>query len=99
WRDGLSQGLAGDAAGRRRALPASPRAVARVVQALLHGLAMQAAADPNAFDRDEMLDLCLDLLGTYLQVAPRPRSRRKRTAQQPAAVNGFKTNGTAATEG
>src|SRR5262249_50403749 len=42
WRDNLSQGLAADAAGRRRGLPASPRAVATVVQALLHGLAMQA---------------------------------------------------------
>jgi AcrR family transcriptional regulator len=98
WRTNLSMGLAADAAARRIGRAASPRAMATVVQALLHGLAMQAAADPNAFDRDEMLDLCLDLLGTYLQVAPRPRSRRRPT-QHTAPMNGSNTHRTGATEG
>jgi AcrR family transcriptional regulator len=51
---------------------ASPRAFATLVQALLHGLGMQRAADPNAFDPQEMLDLCLDVLGSYLNQPPSP---------------------------
>src|SRR5205085_4418048 len=61
--------------------PVAPRTVASFVQALLHGLAMQRAADPDAYDRQEMLELCLDLLGTYF------RRRRGRKAD-PAAANG-----------
>lgn len=85
WRTNLGRGLAADAGARRVGRKASPRAVATVVQALLHGLAMQAAADPDAFDRDEVLNLCLDLLGTYLEVTPRPRPRRKRPTKHSAA--------------
>jgi AcrR family transcriptional regulator len=62
--------LAGDFAealppanGQRRV---SPRTLATFVQALLHGLAIQRVADPASYDRGEMLDLCLDLLGRYL---------------------------------
>lgn len=44
----------------------SPRTLATFVQALVHGLAMQRAADPDAYDRAEMLKLCLHLLGNYL---------------------------------
>jgi hypothetical protein len=58
--------------------PVSPRTLASFVQALLHGLAMQRAADPDAYDRQEMLELCLDVLGTYFR---RPRRRRGRTAR------------------
>ena len=42
--------LAGDLASRRGAA-VSPRTFATLVQALLHGLAMQRAADPDAYDR------------------------------------------------
>jgi AcrR family transcriptional regulator len=45
---------------------ASPRTLATFVQALLHGLAIQRVADPGCYDRQEMLTLCLDLLGIYL---------------------------------
>ncbi len=65
----------GGAAGPR---PVSPRTVASFVQALLHGLAMQRAADPDAYDRQEMLELCLDLLGTFF--------RRRRPGRKPAAA-------------
>jgi AcrR family transcriptional regulator len=52
----------------------SARTFASFVQALLHGLAMQRAADPDAYDRQEMLELCLDVLGTYLRPRETPPS-------------------------
>jgi AcrR family transcriptional regulator len=85
WRSHMSQGLASDLAERRPARQVSPRALATLVQALLHGLAMQRAADPNAFDNEEMLDLCLDLLGTYLGNTPRARKKRTPAANKRSA--------------
>ncbi|HMF18762.1 MAG TPA: TetR family transcriptional regulator C-terminal domain-containing protein, partial [Gemmataceae bacterium] len=58
----------------------SARTVASLIQAVFHGVAMQAAADPNAFDRAEMTNLCLDLLNNYL-TEPSPRARASRTAR------------------
>jgi hypothetical protein len=40
--------------------------MASLVQAILHGLTMQIAVDPKAFDREEMVSLCSAVLGTYL---------------------------------
>jgi AcrR family transcriptional regulator len=40
----------------------SPRGLASFVQALVHGLLVQRAADPKAFDRTEMLALCVGVL-------------------------------------
>ncbi len=37
-----------------------------LVQAILHGLAMQSAADPAAVDADEIIEMCIDLLRSYL---------------------------------
>jgi AcrR family transcriptional regulator len=71
WRDHLAGDVAGDLE-RRPGRKASPRTVATLVQAILHGLAIQRAADPDVYDRQEMLDLCLDLLGAYLRRAPVP---------------------------
>ena len=56
---------------------ADPRLLGTLVQALLHGLSMQLAADPAAFDREAMLRLCLDLLGGYLHPAGRPANSRE----------------------
>jgi AcrR family transcriptional regulator len=70
WRDHLARDVADDLE-RRPSKKASPRTFATLVQAILHGLAIQRAADPDAYDRQEMLDLCLDLLGAYLRRAPR----------------------------
>jgi AcrR family transcriptional regulator len=70
WRVHMAQDFAAklaDKSGRRVA----PRTFASLVQALLHGLAMQRAADPEAYDHQEMLDLCLDVLGSYLNQQPR----------------------------
>src|SRR5262249_49598190 len=83
WRSHMAQGLADDLAQGNTTRPVPPRAMASLIQALLHGLSMQAAADPGAFDREEMVRLCLDLLGTYLGVRDRAaapsgkRGRRK----------------------
>ena len=77
----MARDVAGDLE-RRPGKKASPRAVATLVQALLHGLFMQRAADPDAYDREEMLDLCLDMLGAYLRpgerAIPKPVGRRRR---------------------
>jgi AcrR family transcriptional regulator len=86
WRTHMARDLAEELARRGRKARHSPRALATFIQALLHGLAMQRAADPGAYDRQEMLDLCLDVLGGYLgeaarRSAPRPPRRR-------APVNG-----------
>lgn len=72
WRGHMAAGLAEDMARNPHAPAVSPRALASLVQALLHGLSVQLAADPEAFDRAEVLQLCLDVLGSYLRV-PRPR--------------------------
>jgi AcrR family transcriptional regulator len=70
WRSNMAQGLEKDLASRPGAKRVSPRALATLIQAILHGLAMQAAADPNAFDRQEMLNLCLELIGDYVEGKP-----------------------------
>jgi AcrR family transcriptional regulator len=80
WRSDMAGGLAADVASGRSTRPVAPRAMATVVQALLHGLGMQSAADPGAFDRQEVLDLCLDMLGTYLGVRTGPPAGRKEGA-------------------
>src|SRR5436309_1618620 len=61
WRGGLAGFLAGAFEQKPPARSVSPRALAIFVQALLHGLAVQTAADPKAFCPEEMLDLCRDL--------------------------------------
>jgi hypothetical protein len=71
WRTHLAEDFA-------RALPAgqssvSPRTLAAFVQALLHGLAIQRKVDPAAYDRQEMLTLCSELLGNYLE-KPAPQA-------------------------
>jgi AcrR family transcriptional regulator len=66
WRGNMAAGLERDLKSRRLPARASPRALASLVQAILHGLIMQLAANPNAFDRSEMLDLCQDILSSYL---------------------------------
>jgi AcrR family transcriptional regulator len=77
WRDHVARDVADDLA-RRRASAVSPRTVATFVQALLHGLAIQRDADPNSYDRQEMLDLCLGLLGNYLHPSTPPATNGSR---------------------
>jgi AcrR family transcriptional regulator len=82
WRSKMGQGLALDLARRPAVRPVSPRALATLVQAILHGLAMQHAADPGSFRTEELLHLCLDMLGIYLwgdagNGAPKRRKKSK----------------------
>ncbi len=67
WRDYMARDLAGDLK-RRPGKKASPRAAATLIQAVLHGLFMQRDADPDAYDRQEVLDLFLDMFGAYLRL-------------------------------
>jgi AcrR family transcriptional regulator len=81
WRSRMGEGLARDLVPEA---DVSPRALAALVQAILHGLSVQLAADPNAFDRPEMLALCLGLLGPLFP--PRRTPGKKRAL--PAKKNG-----------
>lgn len=82
WRSHMAQRLEeGQAAGQIQR-PLSGRALASVIQALLHGLAMQALADPAAFDRQAVLELCLDMVGSYLGMPRPPASLKPAVASQ-----------------
>jgi AcrR family transcriptional regulator len=69
WRSGMGQGLASDLVPH---VNVSPRALATFVQAILHGLSVQLMADPNAFDRREVLNLAVGLLAPYFRSATQP---------------------------
>jgi AcrR family transcriptional regulator len=66
WRSNMGQGLRADLRQRKPVRPVEPRALATLVQAILHGLAMQRAADPESFQSGQLLNLCLDMLSVYL---------------------------------
>jgi AcrR family transcriptional regulator len=88
WRSQMAQGLAVDLAGQAETRQVPPRALASVVQALLHGLGMQLAADPHAFDRQEVLSLCLDMVGSFMKIQSHSRKPRRSAANNLKAVNG-----------
>jgi AcrR family transcriptional regulator len=80
WRSHGTEHLERDLAERPPVRPVSPRALATLVQAILHGLAMQAAVDPQAIeDTGEMAQLCLDMVRTYLWDG-QPVRKKKRVA-------------------
>jgi AcrR family transcriptional regulator len=62
WRTAMAQGIKKE---QDHSRAVSSRTLASLIQSLLHGLSMQLAADPQAFDREEMLSLCLSMLGSY----------------------------------
>jgi len=93
WRSNMSLGLSADMAARPPDRPVSPRAMATLVQAILHGLAMQRAADPEAFNGQEMLELCLDVLGMFLWSQPRGRGKRKLPAKPSISAPNGSRNG------
>ena len=59
-----------------------PRLLASLVQAIIHGLVMQLQADPVAFDRGRMLELCLSILA---QAVGRSTAGRRRKGGRPTA--------------
>lgn len=95
WRSHLARELGDDPSLRPAARTVSPRALATLVQAILHGLAMQRAADPDAFDRQEMVDLCLDVLGRYLRGRSPGAKKRKSATKKVVAANGSPTGAAA----
>ena len=88
WRSNMAQGFPEDRKRGRTRRNVPPRTMASLVQAILHGLTMQLAADPEAFDRHDMLNLCLDMLSSYLGRVPRARKKPKRAAKKIAGTNG-----------
>jgi AcrR family transcriptional regulator len=107
WRSNMALGLAMDMDKNARARRVPPRAMASLVQALLHGLIVQRTADPGAFESGEVLELCLDMLGSYLGTETKPvskrmarkkasvKARRRRALRQPTGheVNGEQAHG------
>src|SRR4051794_2988265 len=79
WRSHGMEHLRRDLQERPAVRPVSPRALATLVQAVLHGLAMQSAVDAEAIDAAEMAALCLDMLRTYLWEG-KPARRKKSLA-------------------
>jgi len=66
WRQRGEEHLERELQEHPPARPVSPRVVATLVQAILHGLAMQTAADPSAIDAGAMIEMTIDMLRTYL---------------------------------
>lgn len=86
WRSRGAEDLQRQLRKRPAVRKVSARALATVVQAMLHGLAVQKAADPKSIDTREIVHLCLDMLGTYLWISAEPpptrrKSTRKRTTR------------------
>jgi AcrR family transcriptional regulator len=69
WRSFLAADIAGSVPEPR---PVSPQVVAALLQALFHGLDVQLMMDPGAFDREEMLSVCVRLLAPLFQQAADP---------------------------
>jgi AcrR family transcriptional regulator len=83
WRSHLAEELAKDLSPPAGHRPVSPRAMATLILAILHGLGTQTTADPEAFQREEMLTLCLDMLGAYFE----------KVSGVPLEINGSSSNG------
>lgn len=93
WRDAIAEDCAVALARRPGKPSVSAGTVATLVQAILHGLAMQRAADPASYDPEEMLKLCLDMLGSYLQPQAKAAGTRRPAARTSALVNGSPDRG------
>jgi AcrR family transcriptional regulator len=70
WRSHMARQLTDDLRRRPPTRPVSARALATMIQAMFHGLAVQAAADPESFDHAEMVKLCLELVSRYVWGEP-----------------------------
>ena len=66
WRDHLAEQLTAELRRRPPVRKVRARTLATLVQAIFHGLAVQSAADPEAFGHGEMVELCLDMVRNYL---------------------------------
>lgn len=59
WRSFIAEDVEGSVPEPRAT---SPRVMAAIVQALMHGIDVQLMMDPNAFDRQEMFAACVQLM-------------------------------------
>src|SRR5262245_12167981 len=66
WRSQLAEQLTKELRRHPPTRPVSARDLASIVQAIFHGMAVQAAAYPDAVRSDRVVNLCLDLLNNYL---------------------------------
>ncbi len=88
WRTQMASDISRDLRRQPAARPVSPRALASLAQAILHGVAVQMAADPDAINSREFVKLSVDILGTYLwpaatkRRAVKPRARRTKPANR-----------------
>jgi AcrR family transcriptional regulator len=80
WRVRMAENLAAETPLTTIAADVSPRAIATLVQAILHGLAVQRAADPESYDAHEMLRLVLHILTPYLN-PPAVQPKKHRTTR------------------
>ncbi len=88
WRGAIAEDCQAALTSRPGGGRVSGRTVATLVQAILHGLAMQRAADPKSYDSEEMLKLCLELLGNYLQPQAKHAGARRRLPSTRVSANG-----------
>jgi AcrR family transcriptional regulator len=76
WRDGIAAHWADSGKPKgRRTKNEMGETVSAFVQALVHGLAVQLAADPKAFDRTEMLKLCVRVLAPLFDTPAQARGK------------------------
>lgn len=80
WRQSMVKHLGIELSKKPAVRPVQLRAFATLVQAILHGIAMQNAADPNAIDREAVITLCMDMLRTYLWNGRRINGNRRMAA-------------------
>jgi AcrR family transcriptional regulator len=83
WRKFIAEDVAADLS-RRPGPTVSARTFATLVQAIVHGLAIQRTADPEAYDPLEMLNLLQDVLGTYLRPEKQSAAKTAPRAGVPA---------------
>ncbi|MFO0880465.1 MAG: TetR/AcrR family transcriptional regulator [Gemmataceae bacterium] len=88
WRGHMANDLAAKMPATTEGAAVSARTLASFLQAVLHGLAIQRAADPQAYDPQEMNALCGQMLGQFLGTTrcpptkgPAPRGRTGRLSK------------------
>jgi len=81
WRRAMTDHLGQTLQERPAERKIASRSFATIVQALINGLAVQAAVDPHAFDGEEVIEMCLDMLRSYLW--PRNKKSRPRVSPKP----------------
>jgi AcrR family transcriptional regulator len=93
WRGGIAKAFAEAWPSRPGAV--SGRTMAALLQAIFQGLGVQRDADPASYDPQEMLQLCLDLLSSYLQHQDSPAGQGQRPRKKRVSVNGSPARGAA----